>query len=162
MHILWSCLAYSTRPYFTLWEVFQHQKRVRLRRIWERHDCHEGAVIPGTYINIHGEIVKIDSKNIDPDTEVMRLWPLFHRSSIPSFHVGGIKPLTLKDAWFQYIIEIPRRYYFSTSFSRKMRHIFFMVLGVWPPEVVNTWSRGRRSPRSPLAVAKESSVPYPR
>jgi hypothetical protein len=40
--------------------------------VWECHDCHQGAVIPGTYINIHGEIVKIDPKNLDPDTEVMR------------------------------------------------------------------------------------------
>jgi len=40
--------------------------------VWECHDCHQGAVIPGTYINIHGEIVKIDPKKLDPDTEVMR------------------------------------------------------------------------------------------
>jgi len=32
----------------------------------------EGAVIPGIYKNIHGEIVKIDLKTLDPDTEVMR------------------------------------------------------------------------------------------
>ena len=37
--------------------------------VWE---CHEGAVIPGTYINIHGETVKIDPKNLDPNTKVMR------------------------------------------------------------------------------------------
>ena len=30
-------------------------------------------------------------------------------SNIPSFHVGGIKLVSLKAAWFQYIIEIPRR-----------------------------------------------------
>ena len=51
----------------------------------------------------------MDRKNLDPDTEVMRFWPLFHCSSIPAFHVDDIKPLTLKDAWFQYIIEVPRR-----------------------------------------------------
>jgi hypothetical protein len=26
--------------------------------VWECHDCHEGVVIPGTYNNIHGEIMK--------------------------------------------------------------------------------------------------------
>lgn len=31
MHILWSCLAYSTRPYFTLWEAFRHQKSSTIR-----------------------------------------------------------------------------------------------------------------------------------
>ena len=45
---------------------------IRLRRIWECHDCHEGVVIPGTYMSIHGETVKIDPKNLDPNTEVMR------------------------------------------------------------------------------------------
>ncbi len=39
---------------------------------WECHDCHEGVVIPGIYTNIHGEIVKIDLKSLDPNTEVMR------------------------------------------------------------------------------------------
>jgi hypothetical protein len=40
----------------------------------------------------------MDPKNHDPDIEVMRFLPLFHCSIIPSFHVSGIKPLTLKDA----------------------------------------------------------------
>ena len=40
--------------------------------VWECHDCHEGVVIPGTYINIHGKKVKIDPNNLDPNTEVMR------------------------------------------------------------------------------------------
>jgi hypothetical protein len=30
------------------------------------------VVIPGTYKSIHGETVKIDPKNLDPNTEVMR------------------------------------------------------------------------------------------
>jgi len=60
MPILWSYLAYCTTPYFALWEVFRHQKMIRLRRIWQCHDCHEGVVIPGIYINIHGETIKID------------------------------------------------------------------------------------------------------
>ena len=77
MHILRSSLAYSTTPYFALWEVFRHQKRIRLRRIWECHDCHEGVVSPGIYINIHGETIKIDPKSLDPNTEVMRFWPSF-------------------------------------------------------------------------------------
>ncbi len=53
-------------------KVFGHQKGIRLRRIWECHDCHEGVVISGTYINIHGKKVKIDPNNLDPNTEVMR------------------------------------------------------------------------------------------
>jgi hypothetical protein len=40
--------------------------------VWECHDCHEGVVNPGIYINIHGETVKIDLKSLDPNTEVMR------------------------------------------------------------------------------------------
>jgi hypothetical protein len=40
--------------------------------VWECHDCHEGVVIPGIYINIYGETVKIDPKSLDPNTEVMR------------------------------------------------------------------------------------------
>lgn len=40
--------------------------------VWECHDCHNGVVIAGTYKNIHGEIVTIDPKSLDPNTEVMR------------------------------------------------------------------------------------------
>jgi hypothetical protein len=52
----------------------------------ECHDCHEGVVIPGTYKNIHAETVKIDPETLAPDTEVIRFRPLFHCSTIPSFH----------------------------------------------------------------------------
>ena len=41
-------------------------------KLWECHDCHKGAVIAGTDKNIHGEIVKIDPKTLDPNTEVIR------------------------------------------------------------------------------------------
>ena len=40
--------------------------------IWECHDCHEAVVIPGTDKNIHGEIVRIDPKTLNPNTEVIR------------------------------------------------------------------------------------------
>jgi len=40
--------------------------------IWECHDCHEGVVVPGKYKNIYGDIVKIDPKTLDPNTEVFR------------------------------------------------------------------------------------------
>lgn len=40
--------------------------------VWECHDCHEGVIIPGPYVNIHGERVEIDPKKLDPYTEVMR------------------------------------------------------------------------------------------
>jgi hypothetical protein len=43
---------------------------VRFAHNWN-HDCHEGVVIPGTYKNIHGEIVRMDPKTLDPNTEVM-------------------------------------------------------------------------------------------
>ena len=62
----------------------------------------------------------MDRKSLDSNTEVMRFWPLFHDSNIPSFHVGGTKPVSLKIAWFQYIIEIPRRLscrYWSSLFQ---------------------------------------------
>ena len=36
------------------------------------HDSHEGVVIPYSYKNIHGEIVKIYPENLDPNTKVMR------------------------------------------------------------------------------------------
>jgi hypothetical protein len=40
--------------------------------VWQCHDCPEGRVMPGIYINIHGETLKIDPKSLDPNTEVMR------------------------------------------------------------------------------------------
>ena len=43
-----------------------------LKKRWQYHDCHQGVVIPGTDKHIHGEIVKIDPKTLDPNTEVMR------------------------------------------------------------------------------------------
>ena len=42
------------------------------RFVWECHDCHEGVVVPGFYVNIHGEEVKIDLKTLDSDVEVIR------------------------------------------------------------------------------------------
>ena len=50
----------------------------------------------------------MDRKSLDPNTEIMRFWSSFHHSMIPTFHIGGIKPVLLKTAWFQCIIEIPR------------------------------------------------------
>ena len=44
----------------------------RLPLVWECHDCHEGVIIPSSYKNIHGEIVKIYPENLDPNTKVMR------------------------------------------------------------------------------------------
>ena len=41
--------------------------------VWERHDCHNGAVIAGTDKNIQAEIATVDPKRLDPNTEVMRL-----------------------------------------------------------------------------------------
>ena len=65
--------------------ILRFEKFFRIKKgqpfVWEcpvcvqrtgRHDCHEGVVIPGTYKNIYGEIVKIDPKTLDPDTEVIR------------------------------------------------------------------------------------------
>ena len=46
--------------------------RKRHRFVWECHDGHDGVVIPGTYKNMHAEIVTIDPKSLDPNTEVMR------------------------------------------------------------------------------------------
>ncbi len=52
--------------------------------------------------------IAADPKSLAPNTEVTRFWPLFHDSNIPSFHFRGIKPVSLKAAWFQYIIQFPR------------------------------------------------------
>ena len=40
--------------------------------VWQCHDSQEGVVIPYSYKNIHGEIVKIYPENLDPNTKVMR------------------------------------------------------------------------------------------
>jgi hypothetical protein len=40
--------------------------------VWECHDGHNGVVIAGTDKNIHGQIVTIDPKRLDPNTAVMR------------------------------------------------------------------------------------------
>lgn len=40
--------------------------------VWECHDCHEGVVVPGPYVNGHGETVRIDPKTLDSHTEVFR------------------------------------------------------------------------------------------
>jgi len=62
--------------------VFENVRKVLAcpTPVLQCHDCDEGLVIPGTYKNIHGEIVKacpersrrIDPKTLDPDTEIMR------------------------------------------------------------------------------------------
>ena len=41
------------------------------RFVWTCHDCHEGVVVPATYVNSYGEEVKIDAKNLDADIEVI-------------------------------------------------------------------------------------------
>ena len=111
--------ATSIISIFPRYRILRFEKFFDIKKgqpfVWECHDCHEGVVIPGTYINNHGETVKIDPNNLDPNSEVMRFWPLFHDSNIPSFHVGGIKPVPLKATWFQYIIEIPRRIIILTA-----------------------------------------------
>ncbi len=50
----------------------KHFPMIRYAGLLECHDCHEGVVIPGTYKNIHRQVVKIDPKNLDPNTEVIR------------------------------------------------------------------------------------------
>jgi hypothetical protein len=40
--------------------------------VWECHDFHAGVVIPDSYKNTHGEIAKIDVKNLGPSTKVVR------------------------------------------------------------------------------------------
>jgi hypothetical protein len=42
------------------------------RFVWECHACHEGLVVPGFYVNIHGEEVKIDLKTLDSDVGIIR------------------------------------------------------------------------------------------
>ena len=63
-------LRISRRPILRLERFFDVKKGQPC--IWQCHDCHEGVVIPGPYKNINGEIVKIDAKTLDPNTEVIR------------------------------------------------------------------------------------------
>ena len=42
------------------------------RFVWNCHDCHQGVVVPETYINSHGEEVKIDPKNLQPNVKIVR------------------------------------------------------------------------------------------
>jgi hypothetical protein len=69
MHILWSCPAYSLRGVGSpsrrpRGRILRFEKFFNIKKgqpfVWECHDCHEAVVIPGIYINIYGEIVKID------------------------------------------------------------------------------------------------------
>jgi hypothetical protein len=55
-------------------------------------------------IMIHGKTATIDPQNLNPNTEVTRLRPLFHSSNIPLFHTGDTKPVSLKAKYFQYVI----------------------------------------------------------
>ena len=81
MYILWSPMAYSLRGVGAT-SRRPRRRMVRFERffgikkgqpfVWECHDCHEGVVVPGTCKNIHGELVRIDPKTLDPNTEVMR------------------------------------------------------------------------------------------
>jgi hypothetical protein len=61
-----TCPPLSLTPYHS----FEHYIKKRQPFVG-MHDCHEGVIIPGIYINIHGETVKIDPKSLDPNTEVM-------------------------------------------------------------------------------------------
>ena len=81
MYILFSRMAYSLRGVGSAsWRprrrIIRFERLFDIKKgqpfVWECHDCHEGVVIPGTYKNIHGEIVRIDPKTLDPNTEVMR------------------------------------------------------------------------------------------
>ena len=95
-----------------------------LHRIEKKYALWDKPIMDRKNINIHGKTVKACSwhdrelipmrqrrtKSLDPNTEVMRFWPLFHDSNIPLFHVRGTKPVSAKATWFQYIIEIPRRF----------------------------------------------------
>jgi hypothetical protein len=46
--------------------------RKNINRGYKKLRVWQGVVTPGTCKNIHGEIVKIDPKTLDPNTEVMR------------------------------------------------------------------------------------------
>jgi len=81
MYILFSRMAYSLRGVGSTSRrprrrIIRFERLFDIKKgqpfVWECHDCHEGVVIPGTYKNIHGEIVRIDPKTLDPNTEVMR------------------------------------------------------------------------------------------
>jgi hypothetical protein len=64
--------------------------------VWQWYDCHQAVVIPGTYKHIHGEIVKIDPKTLEPSTEVVRYCPLLQYSNIPLFQEDAIRRMVLQ------------------------------------------------------------------
>ena len=58
MYILWTCLRIPRHRILSFEKFFDIKKAHPF--VWECHDCPDGVVIPGTYKNIHGEIVAID------------------------------------------------------------------------------------------------------
>ena len=41
--------------------------------VWECHRCHDGAIIPGPYTNIHGQKVTISAEDLAKGIEVHHL-----------------------------------------------------------------------------------------
>ena len=88
----WITIMYNTFKRIGCQCTFCNKIQVDLGMPW----LPEGVVIPGSYINIHGKKVKIDPNNLDPNTEVIRFWPLFlpretfffcfTGAMIPTFH----------------------------------------------------------------------------
>jgi len=103
MTILWSSMAYSLRGggstsrrpqrrTLRFERFFGIKIRIRLVRIWQRHDCHNGVVLPGTYKQTYGEIVNIEPNAPEAHKNprsghrsyaFLTIIPLFQRSSIP-------------------------------------------------------------------------------
>ena len=39
--------------------------------VWRCHDCHEGCVVPGEYVNSHGELVHLDPDSLPDGVRVL-------------------------------------------------------------------------------------------
>ena len=39
--------------------------------VWLCQECWQGVVIPDPYVNTHGELIKINPQNPDPNTEML-------------------------------------------------------------------------------------------
>lgn len=54
--------------------------------VWGCHDGHEGVIVPATYENIHGEIVRIDPKHL---IRIQKSFIFDHYSIIPISHYSN-------------------------------------------------------------------------
>ena len=110
------------QSWIALWEVFRHQKRTtfRLAMPWlPRRGGYPWHLYQHSWRNYKNWSYCAGGAQ-EALIQTLKLCVFDHYSmialklhcvpNIPSFHVGGIKPVSLKATWFQCIIEIRKRY----------------------------------------------------